>query len=279
MGPMSAPPIVSYGGGVQSTALLVLAAKGYIDFQHFVFANVGDDSEHPATIRYVQDVAFDYAAAHGIQIHEVGPARGMTLRQRIMSSTAGGDETIPIRGANGMPFARGCTAEWKVGEVEKWLIAHGATVDDPAPVAIGFSTDEYHRAKDANPGSVQVKVHPLLHMEWRGGTGLSRADCEQVIRDAGLPVPVKSSCYFCPFHKPQTWREMARDEPELFEDSCRIEEHITKVRAAGGRAPVFLTRFGKPLREAITPAQDALFVGAGTDDEDDGYRCGDVCDT
>ena len=42
---------ISFGGGVQSTALLVLASQGKIDFRTFLFANVGDDSEHPATLR------------------------------------------------------------------------------------------------------------------------------------------------------------------------------------------------------------------------------------
>ena len=45
---------VSYGGGVQSTALLVLAAQRQIDYSIFLFANVGDDSENPATLRYLE---------------------------------------------------------------------------------------------------------------------------------------------------------------------------------------------------------------------------------
>jgi len=43
---------ISYGGGVQSTALVVLAAQGVIDFPLALFANVGEDAE-PDTIRYV----------------------------------------------------------------------------------------------------------------------------------------------------------------------------------------------------------------------------------
>ena len=35
----------SYGGGVQSTAALVLACRREIDFPLFIFANTGDDSE------------------------------------------------------------------------------------------------------------------------------------------------------------------------------------------------------------------------------------------
>jgi hypothetical protein len=61
-GPGTMSRQVSYGGGVQSNALLVLAAQGPIDYRTFPFANVGDDSEHSATLRYVRDVAMPYAA-------------------------------------------------------------------------------------------------------------------------------------------------------------------------------------------------------------------------
>jgi 3'-phosphoadenosine 5'-phosphosulfate sulfotransferase (PAPS reductase)/FAD synthetase len=46
--------VFSYGGGVQSTAALVLAAQGVIDYHTFLFANVGEDSENPDTLAYVR---------------------------------------------------------------------------------------------------------------------------------------------------------------------------------------------------------------------------------
>jgi hypothetical protein len=49
----------------------LLAAKGRVDFETFVMANVGDDSELPATLRYVRDIATPYADAHGIALHLV----------------------------------------------------------------------------------------------------------------------------------------------------------------------------------------------------------------
>ena len=74
------PPLrfVSYGGGVQSTALLVLAATRRIDYPIFVMANVGDDSEHPATLDYVRDVASHYAADNGILWLVLRPQVGAT---------------------------------------------------------------------------------------------------------------------------------------------------------------------------------------------------------
>lgn len=51
---MSTVNVFSFGGGVQSTAVLVLQATGRLprDYDHFVFANVGNDSEHPDVINY-----------------------------------------------------------------------------------------------------------------------------------------------------------------------------------------------------------------------------------
>src|SRR5438477_12099715 len=58
--------VFSYGGGVQSTAALVLAAQRKIDYPTFLFCNVGDDSEHPASLDYVHEYAIPYAQKHGI---------------------------------------------------------------------------------------------------------------------------------------------------------------------------------------------------------------------
>ena len=46
--------VFSFGGGVQSTAALVLAAQGKIDYQTFLFADTGD--EHPDTYDYLNNV-------------------------------------------------------------------------------------------------------------------------------------------------------------------------------------------------------------------------------
>lgn len=61
----------SFGGGRQSTAALVLAARGQLEVDLFVFANVGNDSENPDTLEYVETYAKPYAVAHGDELVEV----------------------------------------------------------------------------------------------------------------------------------------------------------------------------------------------------------------
>lgn len=63
--------VFSYGGGVQSTAALVLPARAQIDYPTFLFCNTGEDSEHPATLAYIHEVAMPYAKEHGIDLIEL----------------------------------------------------------------------------------------------------------------------------------------------------------------------------------------------------------------
>jgi hypothetical protein len=278
---MTALRTVSYGGGVQSTALLVLAAQKRIDFNVFLFANVGDDSEHPATLRFVREVAVPYAAAHGIELHEL--RRANTLYGKL-TKEGSQSTSIPFRSRkDGPPMSRSCTAEFKIRVIGKWLREHGATagrmcdahrvdalsdervgvrsldVAEPvgdcslgcvqpniATVGIGISVDEIHRANTNNREPYERIVYPLLDL------GIRRADCQRIISDAGLEVPPKSSCYFCPHHTFGAWADMRRREPDLFAKAADLEAHLNDRNVAAGKGAVFISNAGIPLRDAIS---------------------------
>ncbi len=269
--------VIAYGGGVQSTALVVLATQGDLDYDYALFSNVGEQAELPATLRYVRDVIMPWTeGCAGPQVIELsrrhmrGPKKGQ--KRDLYDDLVNGPQRsipIPIRMPDtGAPGTRNCTGEYKIKVVSRWLKTHGATEEQPATVAIGISTDEYHRANRRTPTAREEVVYPLLDL------GLSRGDCRAIIHDAGLPVPPKSSCYFCPFHRPAHWAEMRRDEPGLFELSADLETLLNMRRDELGKDHVYLTRFGKPLRDAITEAQDTLFAEHGMDNDgscDEGY--------
>jgi hypothetical protein len=263
--------IFSNGGGVQSSAALVLSAQGKIDYPIHLWSNVGDDSEHPASIKYVREVLMPYAAEHGIEFHElrrtmVKTGEERTLYQTIMREGSRAIQ-IPVRMSNGAPGNRSCTVEFKINVIDRWLREHGVKKGEPATVGIGISVDEIQRAGRGKETNYSQREYPLLEL------GLRRNDCLNIVAAAGLPQPPKSSCYFCPFHRPQTWAEMRRDEPELFEKSAVIEDHINQRRIMLGKDPVYLTDKRKPLREAIGAAQDGFW----TSEVDDGD--GESCDS
>lgn len=243
----------SYGGGVQSTAALVLAAQGKIDFPIFLFCNVGDDSEHPATLRYVQEIAKPYAAMHGIELIELRRVRKdgelEAVWGRIMHRDA---QCIPVRlSQTGAPGNRSCTGDFKIKVVARWLRECGATKEAPAVTGLGISLDEYQRMKTDSGIAYQQLAYPLIDLR------LTRRDCATIIEQAGLPVPRKSSCFFCPFHRLSEWRRMAHDEPELFQKSVELERHLNVV-AARRNDSVWLTRKMRPLDQVIDEQSDFL---------------------
>lgn len=259
---------------MQSTALLVLAAQRRIPYELFLFANVGDDSEHPASLEYVETYAKPYAAAHEIELVELRriPKRGFakgreeTLYQRLVRPESR-SVPIPVRMTNGAPGRRSCTADYKIRIVGQELRRRGATADDPAIVALGISVDEIERARPGNdPRSpLQYRTYPLLDM------GLSRDDCKSIISDAGLPVPPKSACWFCPFNDRQRWRDLRDKTPDLFQLACDLEATLGDRAESLGRNRVWLTSRGKPLASVMQDDAAKQGSSSGMDACDSGY--------
>jgi hypothetical protein len=146
------------------------------------------------------------------------------------------------------------TADFKIRVVARWQRQHGATRADPAVTALGITLDEIGRARTDSGIPHQVLAYPLLDL------GLRRADCPEIIRSAGLPMPPKSACWFCPLKRPSEWARMQREEPELFARACNLEAQLIARRRELGRDPAYLTRFGRPLGEAFAARQGVLFT-------------------
>lgn len=277
---MSELRVFSNGGGHQSTAALVLSAQGVIDFPIHLHANVGDDSENPATIVYLRDYAIPYAQANGIEWHTLdrvpkkGRSKGVieTLHGRLIREGSR-SLPIPIRMSNGAPGTRSCTSDFKIKVIGRWLREHGATKDNPATVGIGISLDEIQRANTRHQEPYEQVCYPLVGIGDETGLRLRRQDCDRIIRDAGLPVPPKSACYFCPFHTLPVWDEMRRTDPDLFEKAAALEDLLNERRDILGKDHVWLTSQAAPLRTVIHEGRDLLPFLDDTDSSCDSGWC------
>lgn len=255
----------SFGGGVQSTAALVLAAQGKLPatddsyrWDVFVFSNVGPKAEHPATLKYVEEYAMPFAEANGIELVEVRKILRDGTPDDLIDRIERNERSLPlpIRMSNGAPGNRTCTADFKIKVIEKELKRRGATKENPAVVGIGISMDEIQRARhwgEVDPRTpTQILEYPLLRLNLR------RRDALKVIAESGLPQPPRSACWFCPFHSLDEWRNLRREYPELFDKSVALERMLNERRDRLERDHVWLTRFARPLDEVV---HDQLTLG------------------
>lgn len=260
----------SFGGGVQSTAALVLAAQGRIDYRTFVFSDVGDDSEHPATFEYMSRYAAPFAASHGLELVTVRAMRGgepETVMGRLLTQSHR-MPAIPMRlGRSGMPAKRLCTYDFKIVPVSKWVKAQGATAENPGVLGLGISLDEINRMRTGKIFPYLDRDYPLIDLR------LTRTDCEHIIRDAGLPVPPKSSCFFCPYHSIRTWQRLYDTDRALFNKSAELERTINVRRREQGHDPMWLTDALMPLDQVVTGFHQNQ-LGLFTEVDGERHSCG-----
>lgn len=219
---------LSYGGGVNSTACIILWAQGYIDCDEIIYVDHGGD--WPETRQYVKMMAQRFPIT--ILIPKVQGFSSLYEYARHYNM-------IPSR------RQRWCTDKFKVRVINDYI-------ERPCFSLIGFSLDEEHRAKISSKNGVENRF-PLLELE------IDRAGCKQVIKDYGLPVPMKSGCYFCPFQRIKQWKKLRRVHPELFCNAQELEENEIRARKKIGKGPLLLASKTKRLAEVINEKQRKLW--------------------
>ena len=186
--------MVSYGGGVNSTALLIGLHQHRIPVDLILFADTG--AEHPHTYAYL-DIMDRWLKDHGMppitRVYKTTrDSKRLTLEQECLQSG-----TLP---SIAYGFKR-CSLKHKIGPQEKfcnhYLPCQKVWAAGKRVVKfIGYDAGEGYRSDKVLLGDLAdpkySKWYPL--MEW----GWDRAACMQAIENAGLPQPGKSSCFFCP---------------------------------------------------------------------------------
>jgi len=272
--------VFSFGGGVQSTAVLVLQSMGKLPkpYHAFVFCNVGDDSENPDTIIYINDVILPFCKKHGIVfIIAQKKLRGGaldTLLQAIYRPNRSVD--IPAWMPGGAPGNRSCTEDFKILVLDKLIKSY--KVIHWCVVGLGISTDEFRRARDvqwhdnygktAKIGFNKKREYPLIDLR------LSRVDCERIIAEAGLPPAPKSSCWFCPF-MPFARRLMQKQrQPDLFKATVDVERTINNKRSLLGKDRLYIMKIkGKPVPLETIDNVDASDLNTTPDESCDEGVC------
>jgi hypothetical protein len=222
-----APLIVSMGLGIDSVAMVVRLHREGVPISAILFADtVG---EKPETYLY-RDVLNAWLRAKNMPEVELVKSRHVHGRYEGLAGNCTANKTLPS-----LAFGRrGCSAKWKHETLDARVLGKSrgpwkgaglpAALEAQArglPIyrAIGYDAG----AKDARRPNIPDDrhfryVYPLREF------GMDREACIREILDAGLPVPIKSACFFCPASKPAELIWLHAVHPDLFMQALQMEE-------------------------------------------------------
>jgi len=258
--------VVSYGGGTDSTALLIEAHRRKIRPDLILFADTG--SEMPHTYDYLRVIA-EWCARVGFPEIQVvrwyhGRDGFVPLHQRCLERAE-----LPSKA-----YGRGsCSTNWKQGPLNKAATGHPAVVaaleaGEVVERWIGYDAREGARVANLHHKPPPFRWRAPLH-EW----DIDREQCREIIAAAGLPQPGKSSCWMCPMMRGDEVDAMAREYPALAALAVQMERNAWGNEHRGIGEHGLGLRLGARWEEWLSrPKQAVLFPAA--DEPDDDMPCG-----
>lgn len=280
--PTDRPWGVNFGGGLNSTALVVdLVSVGYRP--HWVlFADTGD--ERPATYANVVRLA-RWLEAHGLRLSVTRWWRQRAKDERTEEGRRNADAAVARLaewetwrpGVPGewfetlgdyslrtgyMPSVAygyaGCTTKFKRQPAERWRLANGFA---DTVYAIGFDANEHARVAkrrcQSTDGVGFEPWYPLYALK------VDREGCAKIVAAHDMPAVPKSACSFCPHNKSHEWQALAVSEPTKFAEALAIEANAE----ARGNASTF------GLRRSQGYLRDLPLAGQVPDEEGPPCEC------
>lgn len=243
---------LSLGAGVQSTTLMLMAARGEIGPMPdcAIFSDTEGEPrkvyEHLRWLVSSNEIPYPvYTVSKGNLWKSASTLRRTKDGKRTYIKTG-----IPVFTLEGEIRGRGnrqCTSDFKIvpinQKLRELLGVRRVRKDSPVlvEVMIGISTDEADRMK-ASPHHWIKNRWPLIEK------GMSRRDCLEWIESNGYPEPPRSACKYCPFHDDNFWLDM---EPSEFKEVCGQEIELQAAYAASTdlRSVPYFHRSCIPLSE------------------------------
>lgn len=230
--------ILNYGGGWQTTGMLVLIKQGKLPRpDRIIIADTGREKQ--STWEYLETTARPQMREIGLEI-EIAP-RALAY---VDIYSHQGTLLLPVYTVTGKMTAF-CSTEWKARVIDRYIRQGGGPPASGRTHWIGFTYDERRRIKGEGG-----RCYPLVDLM------LTKADIKQIIRAAGWPSPTSSACWMCANLDNAEWREMRVNRPSEFEQACALDEEIREHDLFNGGTGVWLHHSRVPLREADLEVED-----------------------
>lgn len=268
------PVVMAYGGGVNTMAALIEATRRGVKFTAIVMADPGH--EWPQTHWYRDNIANPWLIEHGQPtVTVVTRAAEAKFRPRaglIYQGTLG-EECLRIKALPSIAYGwKKCSQKYKAAPSNWWIerqpwAQEAWSRGERITRIIGYDADEPSRARpeflDAREASRFVPRYILLER------GIDRDGCIAIIERAGLPVPHKSACMWCPSNQLAEWREVRDHHPDVYSYALGMEANaeigspdvVGLVRVMpNGRRQLRMLDEGAPVmeREGEVPCDCAL---------------------
>jgi hypothetical protein len=210
---------LSFGGGVNSVALYLHLVEQGEDFEA-VFVDHGCD--WPETYQYLAGFQW-WLKANAMRPITI-------LRPSVQGFTNLYDHCWHFAMVPSF-MNRWCTDKFKVRVLHSYF-------QKPAWSYLGIDAGEAKRAKISSRGGFECR-YPLIEAD------IDRQGCIEIIERHGLPAPMKSGCYICPFQRKSQWRELRRNHPCLFQRAVDLEQRNIEYRIGRGKTPLYLVQSSK----------------------------------
>lgn len=225
---MSRPHVVAFGGGIDSTAMVIGLIEREEPVDLILFADTG--AERPETYQHIEsfNVWLRQRGCVEIQIvRKMKDGQPYTLEEDCIKN-----ECLP---SIAYGFKR-CSDHFKIRPQHTFMRQWQPAIDVWASGGkvvkyIGYDAGETRRKENADlkvDNQYEYK-YPLIDWGWE------REECINAIKSAGLPLPPKSACFFCPSSRPTEIVALSESHPDLMDRALKMEENakLTMVRGLG----------------------------------------------
>ena len=224
---MNNPVVWSCGMGLNSFAVAVGLIEHGESYDLAMFADTG--GERAATYA-AMPVLQEYVGRHGLPpIMRVWKknednSRAITLEQDCLTRKA-----LPSIAYGNF---KSCSDQYKIRPQQRVIKAWQPAIQawergEKVTMLIGFDAEEGHRMLKSYDSEKFHMRYPLVEWNW------DREDCRKAVERGGMPIPAKSSCFFCPNMGTDEILDLAKTEPELMARAVTMEANAELTTIAG----------------------------------------------
>lgn len=217
--------VVSYGAGTDSTAMILEMLRRGERIDYITFADTGGERFY--TYGYILMFNAYLIGNHGV---------GITLLKKDSMYSSLEDNCLKKNMLPSIAYGfKSCSEKYKIQPQDKFFNNLPAAREvwsrgEKIIKCIGYDMDEERRAKIKSTDKYDYR-YPLI--EWQ----IERERCLEIIQEHGLPLPGKSSCFFCPSSRKVEILELRDKYPVLMMRALAMEANAetTTVKGLGRR--------------------------------------------